>query len=86
MKIEITPKTPLVFVINGTDYPVKRPTLGAALDMEENVAAAKAAGKSGARELVSYLVSCGLPDAVVRALEVDDMELIVGALTGPKKK
>ena len=86
MRVELTPKTPIIFVINSVEYPIVRPTLGAALDVEEKVESAKTEGKGGTKVIVDYLVACGLPLSVVRALDVEDLELVMNALTPAKKK
>lgn len=84
-RIELKPKAPIVLVIGECEYQIKRPTIGAAIEMEESLEAAKADGKGGTRLVRDYLVKFGLPSTIADSLDTEDVTSIMGALIDSKK-
>lgn len=82
---KINPAQKIVIEFEGQEYQCKRPSIGAVMDLEENLEAAKAAGKGGTKLLIQHLVSCGLPEEVVRKLDTDQIEAVSAALSPSKK-
>ncbi len=83
---KITPSQRITINFEDVDYPCTKPKIGDVADMELEVARLKADGRGGVTALlVQHLVNCGLPEAVVRKLDPDQMEQVMGILTPTKK-
>jgi hypothetical protein len=85
MRVELNPTVKVVIVFGGKEYECRKPSLGAARDMEASVAKAKAEGGSGSQLIIDHLARCGLPREVAEELDVDQVEAVMEVLT-PKKK
>ncbi len=83
--VEIKKTSQICIVIGGKEYFMCRPKLGAALDLEEKLDEAKAAGKGGTRIVMNFIVKCGLPEEVCLELDTEELEQVLGVLTPSKK-
>ena len=83
--VELKPSVKIVVVFEGKEYPLKRPKMGTALEMEEQVAEARASGKGGTRLIRDMIVKAGMPAEVVDELDGEQIEQIVEALKPQKK-
>lgn len=85
MNVVISPAQKIVIVFEGVEYPCTKPKLGAVMDLEAGLEAAKSEGRGGTQLLMQHLVLCGLPENVVKQLDVDQLEAVAGVLTPAKK-
>ncbi len=85
MNLVINPTQRIIITFEGTEYPCSKPSLGAVMDMEVEIAKAKAEGKSGTHLVVMHLTACGLPEGVVMKLDMDQLDAVTGALMPAKK-
>jgi hypothetical protein len=85
-KLSLKPTARLVIEIDGIEYPVSRPKMGAIRKLEDEIKAASDAGKSVVAVVHSHLVACGLPAEVIDALDADQLDEVSAFLNRPKKK
>lgn len=84
-KLEIAPAPRLTVVIDSKEYAMTKPNLGAVADFEEEIDAAKSAGKPITRVVMKLVTTCGLPADVVYNLTAEQLQAIVETLTSAKK-
>lgn len=85
MNVKINPAQRIVIEFEGEEYPCTKPTIGAVMDLEEALEVAKTSGTGGTKVLMAHLVSCGLPEDVIRRLDPDQIEAVSVALSPAKK-
>jgi len=85
MKVQINPSQKIVVVFGEVEYTMTKPKLGVALDLEEKLESAKKSGKGATRLVMEYIAKCGLPEDVIKDLDSDQLEAVMGALTPSKK-
>ncbi len=85
MSVKINPAQRIIIEFDGKEYSCRKPQLGAVMDLEASLEAAKAEGKGGTLIVMHHLVSCGLPEDVVRQLDTDQIEAVSAALSPAKK-
>lgn len=85
MKVSIPQRIKIVFEIEGKEFPCHRPTVGEVIEHEEAVKAAESAGATPTALVLSFLARCGLPEEVTRALDPDQLVVVLEALKPSKK-
>lgn len=87
MKHVVKPSTRLVVEIEGKDYQLRRPNLGALIDFEQNLEIARESNKAGKvyNVLLDLVVSCGLPKDVALSLEDDQLKDLIDGMNTAKK-
>lgn len=83
-------KVKIVFREQGkpdSEVLLSKPKVGMVLDFEKAVDEAQANGGNGGVSLIAaFLVECGMPEAQLRDMDADQMEIILQALVPTKKK
>ncbi len=85
MKLTINPAQRILITFEGVEYPCTKPKVGAVMDLEAEIAQAKEEGKPVTRLVAKHLVSCGLPEEVVKQLDVDQVSAVSEVLAPAKK-
>ena len=85
MRFEVPVSEKMTVVFDGSEYTMRRPSLGVALELEEKIEEATASGKGAMRLVMDYVSQCGLPIEVVRSLDSDQLKAVMEALTPAKK-
>lgn len=86
MRVKIAPAVKLLLDIGGVEYPLSKPQLGAQIQLEEDLAAARAEKRSTTKVLRAFIIGRGLPEAVADELDIDQIEAVCEALAPAKKK
>lgn len=79
MELELKRPEKVNVKLDGVVYPMSKLTMGAALAVEKRLK------DEGAEALVSILVERGMPEEVVRGLEVELVEQVIEVLKPSKK-
>lgn len=85
MKLELKPSPQLVVSFEGQDHVMFRPKLGVVLEFENKMEAAQDTGTCGSKLVVDFVTRCGLPEDVVKRLDIEQLQEVVGALGASKK-
>lgn len=83
--MKISAPVVIVVEIDGTEYRLNRPKLGAVKAFEDELAAATAAGKGSTAVFMAHATRCGLPAEVVDQLESEQLLEVFNALQPAKK-
>jgi hypothetical protein len=75
----------VVIEIDGSEYRLNRPKLGAVKMFESEMAAATAAGTGITTVFMDHVVRCGLPIEVVETLDSDQLLEVFQVLQPAKK-
>jgi hypothetical protein len=84
--LEIKGPTKVLMKIMGVDYDVRKPTIG---EVEENAEQAKINDgdpSATVKQVISFIGKLGIPENVLRSLELDQLNEIMEYLNGSKKK
>jgi hypothetical protein len=85
MKVAINPSQRIVIEFEGKEYPCKKATLGALVELEAAIGQAKANGSSVMLPVIAHLESCGLPKEMLFQLDSDQLEAVTQAVAPAKK-
>ncbi len=83
-RLELKPKAKLTLNVGGVDYALTRPTVGAAIELEEAIEKA-GEKKGGIRIIRDFIVTCGLPENIVKGLDAEDLKAVSEFLMPTKK-
>jgi hypothetical protein len=70
----------------GTEYLLRKPTLGRALELERQVQSSSGKEVSELQNVMDFLIESGLPRDVLLELDVEALEQVFLALMPSKKK
>lgn len=85
-KIVVQSAPKVIVVVDGVDYPLRKSTIGDAIEFEEQIELAKENKKSVTKTVIAFVVKMGLPEKVTMGMAVSELEQIVEALHPSKKK
>jgi hypothetical protein len=71
--------------IGGTDYHLKKPSMGVIAEFSEGHAESKDDAKAQMKLTVSFLEKCGLPGEICYKLNVEQVQMVVDSLVAKKK-
>ncbi len=85
-ELVIKPKSVINVVYEGKSYPCKRPTLGRAAALEDDLLEAKKRGsKASADVMYKFLEDSGLPRNIAEEFDVDQLNQLVETFAAKKK-
>jgi len=85
MAIEFTLGETIDFRIGGTDYKVKKPSVGLITEFMEKNDEAKGDAKKEAQLTFELFAACGLPQEIAKQLNAEQLAIAVEALLAKKK-
>lgn len=86
MSLVLTPSRKIIVNFEGVDYTATPPKLGDQIELEKRLEEANTKGTGGSELTAKLLVSCGLPEEMVKKLDADQLIAVIDELKGSKKK
>lgn len=87
-ELTLKPRSKIKVIRDGKEYLIGKMKVGYADEVRAEIKKLEASGDetSGLTYTVALLVKLGLPEEIVRDLEIEEVEAIINAVSGDKKK